>query len=84
MVKKNTYSTMQKKKILQNVIKFTLCWPSTAQQWSLPLSVVCIPSEILWRKLSFKNSYQLKTASGLQMGACVHFISQTWGSGSHL
>lgn len=75
-VKKIHKALCKTNKVLQNTIKFILCWSSIAQQWSLPLSVVCIPSEIPLEKtdLSFRNGYQLKIIPGLRMGGLCPFL----------
>lgn len=42
----------------------------------LVLRVGCLPSKrlLVKNKLSFVSSYQLVIASGLRMGACIHFL----------
>ena len=45
--------------------------------WDLPLRVFCKPSETLPKQTNFPfaSGYPLETASGVVMGACVHFHS---------
>lgn len=51
------------------------------QIWSLPISVVYIPSETSLKttKFSFANGHQLKIVSWLGMGAPVHFLLSVLG-----
>lgn len=57
----------------QTTIEFILCWPSTAEQRGLPLSVACVSSETRSERTNFStvSSYQLEVASGLGMGGLV-------------
>lgn len=53
----------------------TYCWA-----WDLTLRVVAIPNETLLEKtvLLFASGSLLEIASGLEVGACVRFLSQHW------
>lgn len=63
--------------ISKNIMEFALCWPSTAGPGA-SLRVVCKLSQAPCRKLSFLQEWLTEIALGLEMGTCVHFLSQHW------
>lgn len=63
--------------ISKDIMEFALCWPFTAGPGP-PLRMVCTLSQAPCRKLSFLWEWLTEIALGLEMGACVHFLSQHW------
>lgn len=60
------------------IIEIILCWPSTVGGAAY-LRVVYFPSESTLdkQKFSFVSGYQLEIASGLDVGAYIHFCFQS-------